>query len=453
MKQRVVILSFHGFGHINACLKLGRILQEANYEVFFAGAGYFRQYTLSQNFPYYLLKSVPFGLGLETWVNKIEKKKHPYLSSLLDRVTDRLYKKRKSDLFWMLEELKPHTVLIDSFQATDFIVMHSLLKSQGIKVAIVHTTIPLYKVPGRPPMNSDAFPHEKEAFNTAVLNIKWNHFKNKLKKKITSFGFGDKFIIRRRLRKNRIPREYVSKAPALLNFVVREVDEFIIVPLEFDFLGSNVTPLQHYLGFMLNVHRTDQGDREYANQATEIFNLKRDKKLKLIYCSFGTVELKRKATITSFLERLIQATLGENFLLLISLKSQPEDISKLKVSENVYIFRSVPQLEVLNHTDLFITHGGINSIKEAIHAEVPMLMYPIHVEYDAKGNSARVVHHKLGLRGNVILDTEAEIKEKIKELLSNPVYKKNVIELKRKDAFYTPERFLEKFKKIKPLSV
>ena len=158
-----------------------------------------------------------------------------------------------------------------------------------------------------------------------------------------------------------------------------------------------------------------------------------------------------KGNRTSFLKRLIAVANIENYLLLISLQAQPEDIDKLQASENVYIFNSVPQLDVLSQTDIFITHGGINSIKESIYAEVPMLMYPIHSDYDPKGNAVRVAYHGLGLRGDITSDSEKEIQAYIKELLSNPLYKRSIQELKRKDSQYTLDQFLEKINSIKPL--
>ena len=38
--------------------------------------------------------------------------------------------------------------------------------------------------------------------------------------------------------------------------------------------------------------------------------------------------------------------------------------------------RSVPQLEVLARAALFITHGGVNSVNEALYTGTPMLVVP-----------------------------------------------------------------------------
>ncbi|MGI5519711.1 macrolide family glycosyltransferase [Micromonospora sp. CA-259024] len=43
---------------------------------------------------------------------------------------------------------------------------------------------------------------------------------------------------------------------------------------------------------------------------------------------------------------------------------------------NVIAHRSVPQLEVLARAALFITHGGVNSVNEALYTGTPMLVVP-----------------------------------------------------------------------------
>ena len=143
----------------------------------------------------------------------------------------------------------------------------------------------------------------------------------------------------------------------------------------------------------------------------------------------------------------------EHYICIVSLKANDEEIAKLQNSEHVYIFDFVPQLAVLKQADLFITHGGLNSIKEAVYAEVPMLLYPIHPEYDPNGNTARVVYHGLGLSGKAASESVDSIKTKVKELLFNPTYKKKVQELKQYDSHYTPENFLKAFDAIRHLPV
>jgi UDP:flavonoid glycosyltransferase YjiC (YdhE family) len=95
-------------------------------------------------------------------------------------------------------------------------------------------------------------------------------------------------------------------------------------------------------------------------------------------------------------------------------------------NDRVSVFKSVPQLEILSRADLFITHGGFNSIKESIFYTVPMLVFPIEFKTDHPGNSARVIYHRFGLRGDARKDSPSGIKEKIETLLSDGSFKKNM---------------------------
>jgi zeaxanthin glucosyltransferase len=454
IKERVVFLFYHGRGHINAFLKPAKILEQANYDVYFAGAGFFREYILKQHAKFYLLKSYPFGHGLEKWVNKLQKKRFVHLNAVKDRLTDRLYKDREVELFWMLEELKPSIILIDSMQATDFIVLYDQLKMRSIKVAALNSMLPTDVVQRYPPLNTRLLPHDSTSIEQAMRSYNWQRFKKKLTKKILYFGFDDYFIIARRIKKNAIPDFYIA-ADNLRDFALRNVPELILAPRDFDYPDAPLHEHRHYVGFMTAENRNEQilaNDAEILALKT-LFAVRAQHHFKLIYCSFGTVEPKRHNIIFSFLQKLIEAAREQTWLLLISFDTKQKPMPILTTSDRVHIFRTVPQLEVLKHADLFITHGGLNSIKEAVHAEIPMLAYPVHHEFDPNGNTARLVYHGLGLDGEAETDSIEEIRSKIQALLQNPQYKTKIQTMKSRDALFTKETFLKLFASIKSLRI
>ncbi|MET9499274.1 macrolide family glycosyltransferase [Streptomyces sp. NPDC006552] len=62
------------------------------------------------------------------------------------------------------------------------------------------------------------------------------------------------------------------------------------------------------------------------------------------------------------------------------------DIAELgTVPANFTVSRHVPQLDVLQHADLFITHGGMNSTMESLYYGVPMVVIPQMNEQKANG--------------------------------------------------------------------
>jgi len=92
----------------------------------------------------------------------------------------------------------------------------------------------------------------------------------------------------------------------------------------------------------------------------------------VVYISLGTVI---KGAV-SFFQNCVDAFRGENMDVIISV-GQKFDVRKLKgVPSNVHIYKSVPQLDVLKISDVFVTHGGMNSVSEALVYSTPMVVIP-----------------------------------------------------------------------------
>ncbi len=92
----------------------------------------------------------------------------------------------------------------------------------------------------------------------------------------------------------------------------------------------------------------------------------------VVYISLGTVI---KGAV-SFFQNCIDAFRFENIDVIISV-GQKFDVKKLKnIPSNVHIYKSVPQLDVLKMADVFVTHGGMNSVSEALVCGTPMVVIP-----------------------------------------------------------------------------
>jgi zeaxanthin glucosyltransferase len=448
MKQRVVFLFYHGFGHINSFLKAARILDENNYEVWFAGSGFFREHIALQGRKFYLLKSYPFGVGLEKWINTVEGKNSIYPRELWDRINDRVFIDRQVDLYWMLEEIRPNLILLDKMLSTDFIVLYSHLKNRGIRIGIVNTMLPTQINRQHPPLNSDTLPTNPEATAKAIRKATRENLKKKWKQKLMMFGFDDSFIVNRRIQKNNIPKHYVSADANILRFTLQDVAEFILAPYEFDFYQSFQPTREKYVGFMTCESRVEIADEAYQKSIARILTEKKGKNLRLVYCSFGTIAPEKKFTAT-FIQNL--ASLAAEGEYIVVLSGTPDIDILNERPANFHAFETVPQLQILKHSDVFITHGGLNSIKEAVYAEVPMLVYPVHPQYDPVGNAARVFYHRLGLRGDIASESIDELKAKITELLSNKMYIENIRRLKHIDSTYNESTFLSAIDHIESL--
>jgi len=113
-----------------------------------------------------------------------------------------------------------------------------------------------------------------------------------------------------------------------------------------------------------------------------MFNYKKGK-YPLVYISLGTVIKNR----LSFYQMCIDTFAHEKVDVILSIgKNVP--ISKLKNnSSNIHVYDFVPQTEVLSMTDVFVTHGGMNSISEALVHRVPMVVLPMSSDQPVNANT------------------------------------------------------------------
>jgi zeaxanthin glucosyltransferase len=89
-----------------------------------------------------------------------------------------------------------------------------------------------------------------------------------------------------------------------------------------------------------------------------------------------------------------------------------------------YVAAFLPYRAVLKHAALCITHGGSNTVLDALACGVPLLVRP--VAFDQKGNLARVLHHGLGER----LATR-RLADQIGRLVRDPGYRSRAETLAR----------------------
>lgn len=437
--KRIIILAYHGTGHFNACFGLAKALQ-AEHEVWFAGMEFFQKYVEAQGFYYYPLQTLPFGLGFETWVNKTAKSKHLYLHTLRDRWTNRLYKQRAAELAELLHALSPDIILIDSLQSTDLIILSPLLPA-NVKTAFFNVMPSNVLQPGLPPINSLALPGDVQGIRKGTRDFKRKKMRKKWSQRINYFGMDDSRLIKRMIHQNNLSPQSISPLLTTLGIVFNHIPEYIITPREFEFPEATPLPFQQHIGFLPNHTRHETADNHYRQRET-LLKERKQQNHKIIYGSFGTVQAKDLGPVGRFIKELILAIQDTDYELILSLPAGYTTDAHMPA--NVHCFKKVPQLRVLTLADVFITHGGINSIKESVYAGVPMLVYPLDPNFDQYSNSSRIVYHHLGLRGDLMHDTKEDILNKLKELHTNDMYRNNIATLREKDSAYTVKGFINK---------
>ena len=97
---------------------------------------------------------------------------------------------------------------------------------------------------------------------------------------------------------------------------------------------------------------------------------------KLVYVSFGTIGSADQKLIKRFIS-LLSASPNR---FIFSLGPHAEEFTPLLDPLKMTGAQFLPQTTVLPLADLFITHGGNNSVLEALYAGVPMLVCPLFAD-------------------------------------------------------------------------
>lgn len=445
----ILLLPYHGYGHFNPALTLAKALQEAGHTPHLAGTPFFRRYISAQGFPFHNLQALPFAGDFERWQLEQRHAPHLYWSTLRARWSDQLYHERKAALLQILDTVQPDVILLDAVLATDFIILYPELVRRSIRLALIHAMLPTHMDAHRPPANSDLLPDNRDEVRRALRDISRRQRLKRWRQRIYYWGMDVRTMLYRRLILNRIPRRYWPATASLMTYTPEGLEEWILLPEAYDFPIPGRSH-RHYIGY-LPLHRVaDPANEAYRQWRTQNHPGKSDRML--VYCSWGTIATEHLTSIIALLERIIRAAQNLNAVVVIALKAQPQAIEKLPVSEHVHIFPAVDQVDLLSIADIFVTHGGLGSVKEAIEATVPMLMYPVHNDFDPRGNAARVVHHQLGLRGNVQEDSVEQIQDYLTHLYRNPQYKRNLQQLRKQNAQYGPAALLKRLIELRSIT-
>ncbi|HZY80267.1 MAG TPA: glycosyltransferase [Cyclobacteriaceae bacterium] len=425
----ILLLPFHGIGHFNGLFGIARALQQTH-EVTFSGVGFFLNHVTSQGFPYRVLSTVPFGLGLESWVHEIRKSKRPRWKNSADRWKDQLYHDRRAELTRVLNEIKPVHVLVDAAQATDVIVLKSI--DPGLRVSVVHVAPPYLLLPGLPPANSLALPGNEKLINEDHIKALRGIWDKRWRQRFKYLAPDDRWIVERRLRRNHM-FNLKSDYRSLFTFAVKNVDQYVLTYREFDFYDDRLSDLK-YVGPHIDPGTVEKNKEEFI----ALIDRQLSKGRKIVYCSFGTVPPDRD--ISRFLTMLGELATELNCFVIVSAKHTGSFEAD---GENTVVYDWVPQWTVLSKCDMFITHGGINSVHDAIRYGVPMLVYPLALNYDQNGNSARVVHRGLGLRGHLKHDTIQELRKKMVDIFNDIKFRKNLEAFQKNISGYTTGSFVK----------
>jgi UDP:flavonoid glycosyltransferase YjiC (YdhE family) len=198
--------------------------------------------------------------------------------------------------------------------------------------------------------------------------------------------------------------------------------ELILCPEEFDFPPS-ARPRVH------------PGGRFYAEASVDLerpeppFDWGRiPERKELLFCSLGSQSHLIKESKNFFQTVLEAVSALPEWYLILAAGSHLDASDFAPLPPNALVVKSAPQLAVLRRASAMITHGGIGSVKECIFFGVPMIVFP--AMRDQPLVAARVVYHKLGVKGNLRDVSVANVRALL-AAVSAPLIKSRVDSLSR----------------------
>jgi zeaxanthin glucosyltransferase len=188
-------------------------------------------------------------------------------------------------------------------------------------------------------------------------------------------------------------------------------------PQRFDFPGVPRPPHFHYTGPF----------QEEEAREPVAFPWERLTDNPLIYASMGTLMNGSPQVFNVILEAV--ARLPE-VQLVLSVGNSVGIENLQSVAPNAIVVERAPQLELLQHAQLCLTHAGLNTALEALAHGVPMVAVP--VGFDQPGIASRIAHHGVGeFVGMDETLTVERLTGLIRKVMGDPAYQQRANDLKQ----------------------
>lgn len=411
-------------GHLNCTFSVSRRLRKEGYRVIYAIHPDKVPYLEEQGF-----EAIPFDAKLFSFGSDLRYIGNTPIDTLLHRLTDHFTQARigpteTAITKWnkLLQTVNPQLLFLDSFYPFNYLLI------EGPKPPTIFINIMLSDRPrtGVPPLNSLLSP-AKGAAPLQSLRIGANWFRHSIRQRWrewSSFGQSQLGLSRQILAQKGISISACIDTNKAFYPAVRTCPEIVLGPAALDY--DELSPVEQlYLASPVHIpqNKTSQDPRlhlmlERLEMALPF--------TKWIYCSLGTLNARHNMHSLALFRALIRIFAKRPDWELILATGEIDPLVFGPQRPNIHLFRHVPQYQILQSCSAMITHGGINSVLECIHQQVPMLVFPLNNEWDQNGNAARVVHYGLGIRQQLEHLQEEQITTALERLISETSFKDNL---------------------------
>jgi zeaxanthin glucosyltransferase len=429
-KKTIYIFLHQEVSGYNAVFKLAHELLTAGHRVIFVGNNKYANYVTNRGFEYKIIESEIMFLA--KWLNQRKEalKNYKTLGKLPYRIQlkGETVRQISRHLLTKADKLPGHPpdlVLIDQF-----CMHHSLpFLEKGIPVTGLNTSLASSFHWTYPPVFSAIVPNPKRKITGYTRNfLSWmkiyiTHVITVVYAFFNLYFDLDSPLDLLEYTAGKLIMRYGGKIQWWEYGTLKlRIPEIVMCPAEFDFsflTRKQPSDTRCYVGTCVDIKRS----------AVPFDWEKIDKKKPLIYCSVGSHPdyCQHRVKLFRAVIQYLARHPGTQGILQIADQSEREMFSQLP--GNAIISGWVPQLEVISRSSVFITHGGLSSVRESIYCGVPMIVFPWGV--DQPGNAARVVFHHLGLKGNMKKITAKKLEQLINKLFHDNTYHTSIKKMQK----------------------
>ncbi len=413
--------------HYNACFGLAQKAQDRGFKVVFTGYPHLKDHIEKQGYTFHAMEYTS-----EYNIQTIKGFIAFFLRSLLEkkeiRNRYRVWYRSVIEIRSVHEQYRPVQIFLDAHLSHYYLYLLKYRQS----ITILSTKLSTKRSPGLPPLNSFYVPKDtylsklycEALWIKYIVKIRLRRLKNSL----AFLGKDEHHFQQRLCKKHGVQWNSIFEQQNTFFIGLKETPTLILGSEKLEFPTRKIRPYEKY--FQLPIHRNEEKyfTQDYMRVLERIQYLKNTRAFSTIYCAWGTLNNGDTKVVSSFMNRLVDTIITrEDLILVVSTGSMNIDIEE---NDQIFLLDRVPQLNMLNHSDMMITHGGHNSIKECLQVGVPMLVYPLNVKVDQPGNAVRVYVNGYGIYGQMNKDTPEMILNKINGVLLMKKNLKHLEELK-----------------------
>ena len=408
-------------GSVNASLKLARDLQAQGHNITYFGVRDCEKLVAPNGFAFSALFEQWFPKGYFEIDERLKGLHFLEQIQLARQFTQRmkrfingLMSGDDTEFFNLVKSIKPALIITVATHYDSFI-WSLLAHKAGINNIYLHDTLCNTKSSGLPPITTNIIP-DNSLFSIIKINLSWQYFL--ISRFLIEGGYSllglalnPCYGVQELAQHYQYPLDNITTQSDMLAPKLKLL-ELVTCPQDFEFSNTPVQTGRYYIEAGIDLERK-QVDFPWE---------KMDNDKPLVYCALGTMNYLKPQTQINFYQTIIDtAKLYSEWQWVIALGNQLKAEQFNNVPNNIILVNNAPQLALLKASKMMINHGGTNTIKECILLGVPMLSFPLG--FDQFSNTARIVHHGLGLRGDIKNLTVKKLQNLINQITQTSYYR------------------------------